>query len=609
LKLSHFNAPLGLLLSITIGLSFSLLTGCSSLTNGANPGTANSSSAKDATQQADADTEGTPFSADQETYPDIPLTSDIFFQVTIAEVAYQRGDFLAAYSTYMALGQQTRDPRFPKRALQMALVAKQATQAYLASRYWFNYAPKSDEALQYYVGFLIVNNNLNEVKSILQSRLADANPKERGILILQSERLIMRSPNKDNAFNVLEELCQPYPDYIESHMALAQAAFINNNGVRAMLEARAAQKIDPKSEIAIQIVSQVSPSPEESLKVLAQYLSEYPDANEVRRAYAGMLIEQKQYAQARSQFDTLLANKPDDAAILYNQGILSLQLNDLPAAEKNLSAFVALADNAQSDQRDPTTAYLYLAQIADDKKDGVAALAWLAKIQSYDGKNAAWFNAQLRRAILMAKYGTLDEARDFLNSLPTTSSEEKIQIIQLDAELLRNADRDQEAITILQNALKDNPDNQDLLYDYAMMAEKFDRVDDMEKALRHVIELNPKNQQAYNALGYSLADRNIRLPEARVLIEKALELAPDDAFIIDSMGWLEFRENKVESALTYLQRAYSIRPDADIAVHVGEVLWTMGDQKKAIAMWKEAQQKDPKNAALKSTLERLKVNL
>jgi tetratricopeptide (TPR) repeat protein len=127
--------------------------------------------------------------------------------------------------------------------------------------------------------------------------------------------------------------------------------------------------------------------------------------------------------------------------------------------------------------------------------------------------------------------------------------------------------------------------------------------------LRHVIAINPDNQQAYNALGYSLADRNIRLPEARVLIEKALSLAPDDAFIIDSMGWLEFRENKVDSALTYLQRAYSIRPDADIAVHVGEVLWTMGDQKKAIAIWKEAKQKDPKNATLKSTLERLKVNL
>lgn len=600
MKISYFTVPLALLLSI--------LTGCASLTPSSNS-TANSAQTKQtAPEPTDASTDQPAAITDKENLPDIPLTREIFFQVTVAEVAFQRGDFPAAYSTYMALGQQTHDPRFPKRALQMALIAKQPSQAFYASRFWYEYAPKSDEALQYYLGFLIVNNDYSEVKSMLAKHLVDAEPKERGLLILQSERLIMRGSNKETSFNLLEELYKPYPDYIESHLALAQAAFASNNSVRAMLEARAALKITPSSEIAILTVAQVSPSPDDALKVLAEFLSQYPAAFEVRRAYAGMLIEQKQYAQARSQFDILLADKPNDPNVLYTLGVLSLQLNDMPTAEKNLKAFVALTDGAQPDQRDPTTAYLYLSQIADDRADGAAAQDWLTKIQSYDGKNAAFFNAQLRRAILMAKYGTLEQARDFLHELKT-NPEEKIQVIQLDAELLRNADHDQEAMTILQDAVKENPENPDLLYDYAMLAEKLDHIDDMEKALRHVIAINPDNQQAYNALGYSLADRNIRLPEARVLIEKALSLAPDDAFIIDSMGWLEFRENKVDSALTYLQRAYSIRPDADIAVHVGEVLWTMGDQKKAIAIWKEAKQKDPKNATLKSTLERLKVNL
>jgi tetratricopeptide (TPR) repeat protein len=262
------------------------------------------------------------------------------------------------------------------------------------------------------------------------------------------------------------------------------------------------------------------------------------------------------------------------------------------------------------EQRDPklTTAYLYLSQIADDKKDGATAMAWLAKIESFDGKNAAFFNAQLRRAVLLSKYENLDQARDFLHQLKG-SPEELIQIIQLDAELLRNANREKDAMEVLEDAIKLHPKNPDLLYDYAMLAEKFDRVEEMETALRKVIEINPDNQQAYNALGYSFADRNIRLTEARTLLEKALSLAPDDAFIIDSMGWLEYRENKNEAALAHLQRAYQLRPDVDIAVHVGEVLWVMGDQQKARAILKEAQTKEPDNAALKSTLERLKINL
>lgn len=599
MKISHFTVPLALLLSI--------LSGCTSL-KPPSDSTAHSEPTKEAISDAtDTSLEQPTVITDNENLPDIALTRDIFFQITVAEIAFQRGDFASAYATYMSLGQQTRDPRFPKRALEMSLIAKQPSQAFYAARYWYDYAPASEEALQYYLGFLIINNDLSEVKSLLKKYLADATPKERGLMIMQSERLIMRGANKEASFNLIEELVKPYLDYLESHLALAQAAYISNNNVRAMVEAHAALKINPRSQIAILTVAQVSASPQESLKVLAEFLSQYPAAHEVRRAYAGMLIEQKQYAEARSQFETLLVAKPNDAGLLYTVGVLSLQLNDIPTAEKNLKAFVALTDTAQPDQRDPTTAYLYLSQIADDRKDGVAAMNWLNKIQSYDGKNAAYFNAQLRRAVLMSKYESLDQARDFLHRLKA-NPEEKIQIIQLDAELLRNADRNEEAMSILQEAVKNNPDNPDLLYDYAMMAEKFNRIDDMEKALRHVIAINPDNQHAYNALGYSLADRNIRLPEARVLIEKALTLAPDDAFILDSMGWLEFRENKVEAALTSLQRAYSIRPDADIAVHVGEVLWTLGEQKKAIAIWKEAQQKDPKNAALKSTLERLKVN-
>ena len=595
MKIFYFIVPLTLFLSS--------LTGCSSLTpppdESAHPVAITDTELSAAEQSTPA-----PY---QEKLPNVDLTEAIFFKLVSAEIAFQRGYFPEAYATIIAVAQQTHDPRLPRRALEMALLAKQPVQAFYAARMWNEYAPDSEEALEYYLGFLILNNNWTEVKSLLKTHLENAALKERGFIILQAQRLVMRSTDKEAAFNLLEELYKPYPDYLESHLALAQAAYASNNHLRAMTEARAALTINPNSQIAVLTVAQVSPSPDDALKVLADFLSQYPSAFEVRRAYGGMLIEQKQYALARAQYDVLLTEKPDDPGTLYTLGVLSLQINDIPSAERNLTAFVNTLSGS-ADQRDPTTAYLYLSQIADDRQDGAAAIEWLNKIQSYNGKNAAFFNAQLRHAFLLSKYESLDSARDFLHEIKT-NSEEAIQVIQLDAELLRNADHEKEALDVLQTALKTYPDNPELLYDYAMLAEKFDRIDDMEKALRRVIEINPENQQAYNALGYSFADRNMRLTEARTLLEKALSLAPDDAFIIDSMGWLEFRENSPAAALAHLQHAYQLRPDADIAVHVGEVLWSMGEHKKAIAVWKEAQNKDPKNAALKSTLERLKVNL
>jgi Flp pilus assembly protein TadD len=321
-----------------------------------------------------------------------------------------------------------------------------------------------------------------------------------------------------------------------------------------------------------------------------------------------MLIDQKQYAQARSQLETLQKNKPEDPSVLYALGVLAMQLNDLKAAEKYLTNFVQIIEANPNEQRDPTSAYIYLSQIADDRKDGTAALDWLAKIQSYDGKNAAYFDAQLRRAVLIAKYQSLEQAQQFLKDLPATS-EEQVEIVQLNAELLRNANRDADAANLLQQAIQTYPDNATLLYDFAMMAERADRFEDAEKALRRLIEISPKNQNAYNALGYLYVDRNVHLAEARVLLEKALSLAPDDAFILDSMGWLEFKENHYETALALLQRAYQIRPDAEIGIHLGEVLWVMGEQQKAKEVWGEVQKNDASNAVLKGTLERLNVKL
>ena len=541
----------------------------------------------------------------QEDLPNVALTSEIFFKIVTSEIAFQRGDFGSAYSTLMALGQQTHDPRLPKRAMEMALVAKQPFQAMLSAKLWREYSPKSDDALQYYLTIILANNDWKEIQNALKPRLANASAAERGALILQITQMLARSEQKENAFKALDKLLQPYPGLLETHLGLAQTAFASNNHVRALVEAKTAMRIDPNSALAVLTLAQVSPSPQEGLETLSNYLIAHPNSPQIRRAYAGMLIDQKQYAQARSQFILLREDNPTDPNLMFTLGVLSLQLNDNDTAESNLTAFIT-SDPHLIDARDASNALLYLSQIADDKKNGEAALAWLEKIPSNDGKNPVFANAQMRRAVLLSRYQSLDAARQFLHQIEATG-QDKVAALELEAELLRNAGQIDAAYKLLKEATATYTDNAELYYDLAMTAEKAEKLVEMEQALRRAIEINPRNAQPYNALGYAFVERNIRLPEARELIQKAFDLAPNDPFIMDSMGWVEYRQNNLDAALDLLQRAYKIRPDPEIAVHIGEVLWVMGKEQEAREMWAIVAQKEANNASLKSTLERLKV--
>jgi Flp pilus assembly protein TadD len=175
--------------------------------------------------------------------------------------------------------------------------------------------------------------------------------------------------------------------------------------------------------------------------------------------------------------------------------------------------------------------------------------------------------------------------------------------------VLREVKHWREAFDVLGKASERFPDDTDLMYEQAMMAEKIDRLDELERLLRRVIELKPDNAHAHNALGYSLADRSQRLPEARVLIQRALELSPGDPFITDSLGWVEFRLGNAEEALRLLRRAYAARPDPEIGAHLGEVLWALDQREEARRIWLEAKGRDATNDVLRETLARLRVEL
>lgn len=545
----------------------------------------------------------TPPTEDQ--LPSVELTDELVYRLLSAEIAFQRGDWQNAYVTELSAAQQTRDPRLARRAAEMALSAKQAGEAMSAVRLWRELAPNSEEATQYFLGFLLLGENPEEARDILARRIAEARPATRPVVILQTQRLLSNAKNKDAAFAMLEALVAPYLNLPESHVALAQNAFVKGDAARAMSEARIALSLKPDSEMVALTLAQVSGDKAATEKVLTDFLARYPKSVEVRTAYARTLVEQKQYDLARTEFEKLLAAQPDNLTSLYALGMLGVQTNHLAEAEKFLIRYVERLAASPDEERDPSQALLVLAQIAEERNDPATALKWLSQIDSGE----ALINAQIKRAQITAKEGNLLQARRMLQEINPEGEAAQAQVTLAESQILREASQLDAASTVLKSALQRYPDNTDLLYDYAMVAEKGNHLEIMEQSLRRVITLAPTNQNAYNALGYSFAERNIRLPEAYTLVEKALSLAPEDPFIMDSLGWVQFRLGKLKEAEELLRRAYAARPDPEIAVHLGEVLWVRGQKDDAQKLWRAASTKDPKNDSLKSTLTRLRVSL
>jgi tetratricopeptide (TPR) repeat protein len=542
-----------------------------------------------------------------EKLPPVELTSDLFYKLTKAELDFKRGQWQSAYLSMMVLAQQTRDPRLAKRSAEMALAAKQGNEALAAIRLWRELAPDSDEAAQYFLGFSVLGDDLTEAEQVFAERLKATPPATRGLSMFQMQQFLLRAKDKAAAYALMQRVLKPYDAMLETHLVLAQGAYAAGDNEQARTEAKRSLAIKPDSELAALTMAQVLQDLDGAAQLFSGFLAKYPNAREVRSAYARLLVEQKKYDEATAQFKVLLKEQPDNPATLYALGIMSMQGNDPAAAEGYFKSFVDALEKSPDPDRDPSKALMILSQIAEERGDFDAAITWIDRIDNDDPRLV--LAAKLKRAHLTARKGELDNALAQLKEVQPTDPAEEVQVLQTRGQLLRDAGRSKEAYSTLEDGVLRFPNNPDLMYDYALAAEKLGKLDSMETALRKVIEAVPDNHHAYNALGYSLADRNIRLQEAYELIDKAMTMAPGDPFIMDSMGWVQFRMGRLKEAEQILRQAYTLRNDAEIAVHLGEVLWTQGNKSAAQQLWREARSKDPQNDALRSTLARLNASI
>lgn len=550
-----------------------------------------------------------------EPLPQVELTGPLMFQLMAAELAVQRGDLGAAYATFLSVARSTRDPRIARRATEVAIAARALPQALEASQLWRELAPSSDEALQATAALLVGNGRYDEALPLLQAQLR-ANP---AVELPQVQRMLARAPDRAAAFALLQQLVAPYLDDralgAEARLTLALGAHAAGDRDRALRETDAALAQRPDFEraalVAAQLLAQTAdgkPSPEGrrvAIDKLLAFVARAPAANEARMTLARLLVADGRYAQARAQFEQVLAADPDHPDALYAAAVLALDGPGPRAAARGyFERYLAFVERNPQSGRDPRPVYLNLARIAEEERDFAGALRWLDRIEDGDQLVAA----RARKALVLGRMKRFEEAHRVLAETRAGNDDERTQLVVAEAQLLREAQRYRESFELLSAALAQAPENAALLYDTAMAAEKLDRLDVMEQHLRLLMRLKPDDAHAFNALGYTFADRNVRLQEAYELIARALALSPDDAYILDSKGWVYFRMGRLDRAREYLERAWNAKPHAEVGAHYGEVLWMLGQRDSARRIWRESVRLDPDNETLKSTLQRLKVS-
>jgi tetratricopeptide (TPR) repeat protein len=519
--------------------------------------------------------------------------SEAMYEFLVAEIAAQRGDLQGALDVFHRLARELKDPQIARRAVETAIRARAFGPALESATLLLELDPESTLAREIMAALLANDADLNKARETLAGIL-EKTP-NRGPIVMQLSYLFAKFPDKVAVLEATQAVTAPYLSMPESHYALGVAALIAGKMDLATKESDAAMALKPSWEQGVILKAQVlrKVSPDEVVALYQAFVQRHPESQEVRMQLGRELAADHKIAEARVQFREVEKLAKGDAQAPYAIGLLSLQLEEYADAQQ------AFTRALKQGYHEPTAIYLGMGQAAEGLKNLDEAIGWYQKVEAGD-----WVRAQLKIATLIARQQGLAAGRDYLRRIEPRSSDDSIQMIQVEAQLLRDAKEWGETYAMLTKAVAQYPDSFELLYDRAMAAERIDKLDVLESDLRRVIKMKPDYAHAYNALGYTLADKTNRLSEAKDLIEKAYKLSPEDPFIVDSLGWVYYRMGQMQEALKHLQNAYTQRPDPEIAAHLGEVLWSSGKHDEAQKIWRAALTENPNHETLLAVMQK-----
>ncbi|MDH5649038.1 MAG: tetratricopeptide repeat protein [Gammaproteobacteria bacterium] len=528
--------------------------------------------------------------------PNVELTPNVLYDILLGEIAGQQGQLDEAVDSLHRAARATRDPRLAARATRAAIYSKKLDHALDTANLWVELSPDNIEARETLAKVLLDLEKPVEAQLHFEKALLLAKQRNMlGAVFLRTASVLSSQSNRKTAFEVMETLVSSHPENPEAYLALAHLGVRAGDHDKALAAVGKALTIKPDWQDAALYKARIliGKGADQANAFYDTFLGRFPRATKVRLNYARFLVDQKKWDEARKQFKRVIKESPSDADAVLAVGLLSLQVGSYADAETYLLRHLQLEpDNDQ--------ARLYLGQVAEEQKNHVAAEKWYRQISS----DNYYFEAQTRLAVVMARRGKLEAARKLLHSQQTNNDQQQAQLVLVEDQILREAKQYAESMKILTAALVSLEEHTEILYARALIAEKLDDLEMMERDLRVILKKEPKNAHALNALGYSLADRTDRLEEAEALVAQALALRPDDAFVLDSMGWVQYRMGNYDEAERLLRRALSIRNDAEIAAHLGEVLWVAGQQSQARTIWRRALEETPDNEMLEAVMKK-----
>ncbi len=540
------------------------------------------------------------------------LDGNLFYEILLGEVTTRTGDPGAGYALILDAARRSRSEQLYQRAADIALQSRSGEYALAAAKAWQEDHPQSREANRYVLQILIALNKVGETAGPLRQFIEQAPLPNRAGILSAVPQMYGRIADKAAAVSAVKEA---FKGELENRSTGA-AAWISLGRLQLAADDKAAslqslaeaKAMDPAYEgqarLALELMDEGISASEPFVQ---QYLEKHSNT-EIRMLYARVLLSRSNFSAASDQLTKVTQEKPDMPEAWLLLASLQTQNQEMQRAQGSLRHFFELTDaagEAQRNQRLMTQAYVLAAQISEKQGDLEAARSWLDRIENA----GEIFSVQRQRASLLAKQGQISEARTLLRNLPGSTADERRLKLLAEVQLLKDSGENEQAYRLQSEAIALTPEDNDLVYDQAMLAEKTGRLDEMETLLRQVIARQPDYHHAYNALGYSFADRGVRLEEAKRLIQKALEFAPEDPFITDSLAWVEFRLGNKAEAARLLRFAFAKKPDSEIAAHLGEVLWSQGNTSEAKAIWQEGLRLNPNNSTLKGTLKRLGVSL
>ncbi len=546
--------------------------------------------------------------------PAVKLTADILYRILASEIAAQRGSYDMASQTLLDLAREASDPRLAKRAFQFSMADRDLPRSLKAAREWALLAPNDPEAVAASLALAASNGQTSGLATALRARIDKAQDKDQAVI--QAAAIVGKMADKHMALDVLEKALSPAALSLPvARLALSDAAWAAAEPGRAVDEARQALALDPASEVAAQRVLEygLKVDAPAAIKETRAYIAKHPGSRKLQLMLVNRLVDRKDFTEALAQVKTMRQQAPEDFDLLYTEAEVNMRAERYSQAQALLEEYISVQtqrrksinDKASNAVADASDARLLLVQIAEKQNRLEDAIAQLDLIDD----STLHFQAQIHKAVLQAKQGNLARARRSIEALKPRDRHERSVVALTLASIYRDAGRTDTAVDILVKADAAMPNTSEIKYDLAMLYERQGKFDEFEALMKRIIQLDPDNANAYNSLGYVYADQNRQLDQAQDLLERALDLEPDNAFILDSVGWYLYRSGDLEAAIEYLQRSYRQMPSADVAAHLGEVLWVAKRTDEAQRIWRAGLAQDAGNETLLKTLRRLGVTL